>query len=79
MKTKRAKNPLGPHLPGKPISQRGGCKVGWATFATEDEAKTASAWAIEEAKIKAGEGYDFGYCAPGSIDKNKAGYEVCLP
>ena len=65
--------------PGTPVDQRGGCKVGWLTYATESEAEAASAWAITEAQSKAELGYDFGYCAPGSIAKVAKGFEVCMP
>lgn len=62
-----------------PLSQRSGCKVGWLTFATEDEAKAASKVAMAEADVRADQGYDFGYCSPGSIEKVADGYEVCIP
>ena len=65
--------------PHTPISSRGGCKVEWAIYATETEAKDVAAWARKEAARKAGLGYDFGYCVPGSIERVKNGFEVCLP
>ena len=65
--------------PHKPVSTRGGCKVGWATYATQEEADDVSAWANKEGHRKSRLGYDFGYCSPGTIEKVPDGYEVCLP
>lgn len=62
----------------KPVSQRGGCKVRWETYATEAEAKIVQKWAIVEAEIKRRQGYDSGYCSPGSIRKVENGFEVCI-
>lgn len=62
-----------------PVSYRGGCKVSWETFATQAEAERVSVWAIVESEIKERQGYDFGYCSPGSIRAVKDGFEVCLP
>lgn len=63
----------------RPISERGGCKVRWETFATREEAEKVSKWAIVEAEIKSRMGYDSGYCSPGSIEEKKTGvYEVCI-
>lgn len=62
-----------------PISQRSGNKVGWRTYKTKAEANTVAKWARVEAKIKSRQGYDFGYCSPGSITKTEDGYEVCIP
>lgn len=63
---------------------RVGIKVSWYYYANEEDAKKASAVAVQEAQVQMGRGYDFGYCAPGSIaliDKGPfAGlYEVCIP
>ncbi len=63
----------------KPVAQRSGNKVGWATFATKEEAERVAAWATVEAEIKARQGFDFGYQCPGSIREVAGGYEVCLP
>lgn len=62
----------------KPVSRRGGCKVYWETFATRAEAEIASKWAIVEAEIRERQGYDSGYCSPGSITEVKDGFEVCF-
>ncbi len=67
-----------PELPNA-IDYRSGCKVCWKTYATEDEAKVASLYAIAEAQHNLAMGYDFGFCSPGSIDKVVDGYEVCFP
>lgn len=59
---------------------RTGCKVGWRTYATREEAEACSKAARHNAAIQAGFGYDFGYCAPGSITKLDNGhFEVCIP
>lgn len=79
-KKKYPTNPFGPNVPGTPTATRGGCKVGWATFATKEEADKAAEWAKAEAAIKAGMGYDFGYQVPGGVTPTKDGqFEVCLP
>jgi len=67
-----------PSLPQE-TGYRGGCKVCWKTYATEEQAKVASLHAIAEAIYNADLGYDFGFCTPGSIDKVVDGYEVCFP
>lgn len=63
----------------EPISTRSGCKVGWMTFATLELAKKASKVAVAESKVRAEEGYDFGYCSPGEITKVEGGFEVTVP
>lgn len=68
-----------PHPPGNPIAERGGCKVAWKTYATESEAKAAADWAKVEAARKAAQGYDFGYCSPGTYRKVDGGFEVTFP
>jgi len=65
--------------PKNPVSQRQGCKVGWLIYATIEEAKACSVEAIYEGHKRAEQGYDFGYCAPGSITKVETGWEVCIP
>lgn len=61
-----------------PVSRRGGCKVYWETFATREEAQRAAAWAFVEAEIRERQGYDSGFCSPGSIDEVADGFEVCF-
>lgn len=64
----------------KAISRRGGCKVSWMTFDTLKKAEAASKCALVEARYLERLGYDWGYCAPGSITKTAEGhYEVCIP
>lgn len=63
---------------------RGGCKVAWHYYAAESDAKECAKAAMHNAKLQAADGYDFGYCSPGSIRLMEAGeykglYEVCLP
>lgn len=53
----------------EPVSRRMGCKVGWYYYRTEAEARAASPIAVHNGRIAAGEGYDFGYCCPGSVEK----------
>lgn len=67
-------------MPAHPqVSCRGGCKVSWATYATEEQAREVAEWAEKRAEQKAEQGYDFGYQCPGSITKTDKGFEVCLP
>jgi len=61
-----------------PVSQRGGCKVRWETFATREQAETVARWAETEAEIKFRQGYDAGYQSPGSIRQTADGFEVCI-
>jgi hypothetical protein len=60
---------------------RCGCKVGWRTYDTLEDAEKCAEAARWNARIKEDLGYDFGYCAPGSITKvsDGSGYEVCIP
>jgi gamma-glutamylcyclotransferase (GGCT)/AIG2-like uncharacterized protein YtfP len=53
------------------VKTEGGCKVGWHFYDDYDEAVVASKEARERAVIKAYQGYDFGYCYPGSIQECK--------
>lgn len=62
----------------KPVAARSGNKVRWETYATRAEAEAVAKWAETEAEIKFRQGYDAGYCAPGSITKVIGGYEVCI-
>jgi len=64
------------------VAIRSGCKVGWKYYRTEAEAKAAAVIARHNAKIDASQGYDFGYCSPGSVSLVREGefaglYEVC--
>lgn len=63
---------------------RSGCKVGWRYYKDSADAKKCSTAAAHNAELDAAEGYDFGFCAPGSIVKIEEGeyagmYEVCIP
>ena len=67
MASKKAKNPLGYKQMPKWDGQRSGCKVGWKYYKDEAVAKEAQKVALHNAEIDWSLGYDFGYCAPGSI------------
>lgn len=68
---------------------RSGCKVAWHYYRDRATAEEASKAAIHNGVIKAGQGFDFGYNAPGStryLDPVKYAqseyvgmYEVCIP
>lgn len=68
-------------------ASRSGCKVSWNYYASEADAKACSIAAINNGQMQMNRGYDFGYCAPGSVRKPEPGskvfypdlYEVCLP
>lgn len=67
---------------GYPVhdDMRVGNKVSWLIYAKREDAEKASKAAKHNAVIQAGLGYDFGYCAPGSIDTLADGrFEVCIP
>lgn len=61
----------------------GGCKVAWLTYSDKASADRASEIALRNATIREAQGFDFGYCAPGSIDTfQKDGvpmFRVCIP
>lgn len=72
--------------------RRDGCKVSWLYYKKRTDAKLASDVAKLEAVYLEAQGYDFGYCAPGTIEKIEPGlkdeklwgpvtgmYEVCVP
>ena len=61
-----------------PQSQRGGCKVRWETYESREEAEAVAKWATVEAEIKMRQGYDAGYCSPGSVRAVEGGFEVCI-
>jgi len=57
-----------------------GIKVGWRMYAKLSDAEKCATAARYNARIKAGMGYDFGYCLPGSIEKLDDGrFRVCIP
>lgn len=60
---------------------RTGCKVGWRYYRDEAKAKECAEAAKVNARIDAGLGYDFGFCAPGSIEwsEKRQMFEVCIP
>ena len=63
-----------------PDDMRSGCKVSWHTYRDRAAAEACAEAARHNAVRKAGLGYDFGYCCPGSIEKlNDGRFEVCLP
>ena len=49
------------------IEESYGCKVGWAVYDNEAEAQTRAESAKHDAHRRVAQGYDFGYCVPGSI------------
>lgn len=51
------------------LDMRGGCKVGWETWESAEEAQAASLAAKGEARRKWDLGYDFGYCVPGEVQE----------
>lgn len=73
----------------EPVNFRVGCKVMWNYYKTREEAEIAAQHARAEARERAAQGFDFGYCAPGSIEfkdperypnsEYKGLYEVCFP
>lgn len=68
----------------EPQGRRHGVKVSWSYYDSEDDAKKAAEAAKSNARILAGQGYDFGYMAPGSVEKVTDGefagkFMVCLP
>lgn len=67
---------------------RSGIKVSWYYYKSRDAARDASMAAAHNARIQENLGYDFGYCAPGSIEQvgeNRGMpqylgmFEVCIP
>lgn len=78
----------------EPKSTRTGCKVSWLYYETREEAEKCAEAARHNGHYYASLGYDFGYCAPGSITQmpaihepgkawmgeERAGlFEVCIP
>lgn len=73
IKTEAGKYPV-------PVSTRSGCKVGWYTYNTHEEALHASVVAEQLAAQRWMNGHDFGYQIPGEITKNKDGtWTVVVP
>lgn len=64
---------------------RSGCKVSWRYYKDRAAAEACAVAAKHNAVIQQSNGYDFGYCSPGSIAKaHESGeyagmWEVCLP
>lgn len=59
---------------------RSGCKVGWRYYRDRTAAELCAKAARYNAILKAEQGYDFGYCAPGSLTQLEDGrFEVCIP
>ena len=68
----------------KEDAYRGGCRVSWNYYKNKAKAEKCAAIAKANAQILSREGYDFGFCMPGSVYKIPSGehegkYEVCLP
>jgi len=61
------------------IGQRGGIKVSWLLYSSEEGANACSPVAYSEGLRWASEGYDFGYQCPGSVRKVADGWEVVIP
>lgn len=62
------------------LKMRTGIKVSWLMYEKETDAQKASKAAKNNAILQASQGYDFGYCTPGEIEKTKDGlYSVCIP
>lgn len=65
--------------------RRGGCKVSWLYYKEKSDAEAASKVAKQEAVHQMNQGYDFGYCMPGTIQQLESWkdmgtmYEVCIP
>lgn len=64
----------------KPLSERSGCKVSWAVYATQEEANKRAVFARRKADLDAELGYEFGYLTPGTVTQLTDGtWEVVLP
>lgn len=67
----------------KAADTRSGIKVSWHYYETEEEAKACAEIAQHNGEVDRANGYDHGYCSPGSIlgpdqQKHKPGlWEVC--
>lgn len=59
-----------PYLPlPECVASRSGCKVGWRYYFEEAIAREAGKAARANGQYDASRGYDFGYCAPGSVER----------
>jgi hypothetical protein len=64
---------------------RGGCKVAWHYYKDEARARECAEVANHNRRIAEWEGYDHGYCCPGSVRMSLEGefhpgmWEVCVP
>lgn len=61
------------------VKSESGYNVGWLTYRLLKDAEACAKVAIELAEIYASQGYSFGYCVPGDIQKTKEGYRVTIP
>ena len=61
------------------VSMRSGFKVGWRTYATEEQAERCAYVAVVNGMLKEQQGFDFGYLTPGDTAKVADGYEVVIP
>lgn len=60
---------------------RSGCKVSWYYYDSREDADACAKVAKHNARIALSEGYDFGYCGPGSVSwvESRQQWEVCIP
>jgi hypothetical protein len=56
-------------------SRRSGCKVSWRYYDDREVAEKCAEAAKHNANLMYREGYDFGYCSPGTIEWVEAGHE----
>ena len=61
------------HKLPEPLRRHFGCKVGWMTFATLEEAEAWLPTVYSNASSKMARGHDFGWSRPGEIRENEAG------
>lgn len=60
------------------IKETGGCKVGWATYDNEAEARDRAKLESQRREDKFRRGYDFGYQWPGSVSQDADGHWVVV-
>ena len=73
------KNRVFPEYP-KPDGIDFGFKVGWRLYKSFEDATKCAEIAAEIREYKLSQGYDFGYCWPGTIEQQSNGlYRVCIP